>query len=127
MDFTKDRRERTPKEQAGNLIASLGGLMRAGPKERAIAAALSDLMLQIAEGDRPQLTAFACSRALSEFSQLAGSRPDHARDLAKMGASRARMAPTGHTPAERDEAIRAGYRAAQSARRVFQGPKVRGP
>jgi hypothetical protein len=101
-NFTKDDRERPPREQAGNFIASIGGMLKAGAPESAAAARLADLIIEVAALKNPAGFARDCSRALSEWADVNRVRPDHAYDLAVLASRR-----TKNQPVKAEEVLRA--------------------
>ena len=93
-NYTQDDRERTPKEQAGSFIASIGGLLGKGKEESAIASDLADLLIRIASTKNAPGVAVACSRAMGEWADVNRASPDHAYDLALMASRTAKNLPS---------------------------------
>lgn len=92
-NITKDARERTPREQAANFAASMGGLIRTSRDEsKPIAADLADFIVAISKTTNPQLVALACSRALREWSDVTKANPAHAAELAGLASRSAKRA-----------------------------------
>ena len=92
-NYTKDDRERTPEEQAGNFIASIGGLLGKGKEESAIASDLADLLIRVASVKNPSGLAVACSRAMGEWADVNRASPGLAYDLAVMASRRSKNLP----------------------------------
>lgn len=90
MNNTKDGRPRTPKEQAGNFIASIGGMMRRGAAETELAARMAELIGNVNQTARPAELARGMSRAMAEWADVHDCNPQHARDLASLCGSRAK-------------------------------------
>jgi hypothetical protein len=89
-NYSKDDREKTPKEQAGNFIASMGGMLRTGKGESAVAAKLADLLIEVASLKNPAGFAKACSRAMTEWADVNRASPGHAYDLAVLASKRSK-------------------------------------